>query len=139
MLKPILTFCLSACLGLSFLTKADAQDSAGANALVSYDYAHHPIMSRGGMVSTQERLSAEVGAAILAKGGNAVDAAVATGFALAVTHPQAGNLGGGGFMLVYIAETQETIVIDFREMAPAAATRDMYLNAQGEVDNKRAQ
>jgi len=67
MLKPILTFCLSACLGLSFLAKADAQDSAGANALVSYDYAHHPIMSRGGMVSTQERLSAEVGAAILAK------------------------------------------------------------------------
>lgn len=123
-----------------FGANATAQDNAaGSRALVSYDYAHHPVMSRGGMVSTQERQAADVGAAILAKGGNAVDAAVATGFALAVTHPQAGNLGGGGFMLVYVADTQETIAIDFREMAPAAATRDMYLNDQGDVDNKRAQ
>ncbi len=119
---------------------SDTKDeAAGARALVNFEYPHHPIMSRGGMVSTQDRIAAEVGAEILAKGGNAVDAAVATGFALAVTHPQAGNLGGGGFMLVYLADTQKTIAIDFREMAPAGATRDMYLNAQGDVDNDRAQ
>ena len=115
------------------------EEVAGSRALVAYDYAHHPVMSRGGMVSTQDKIATEVGRDILAKGGNAVDAAVATGFALAVTHPQAGNLGGGGFMLVFNAETQETLAIDFREMAPAAATRDMYLNAKGDVDNKRAQ
>ncbi len=91
------------------------------------------------MVSTQDRLAAQVGADILARGGNAVDAAVATGFALAVTHPQAGNLGGGGFMLVYLADEGKTISIDFREMAPVGASRDMYLNSAGNVDNKIAQ
>lgn len=116
-----------------------AQEAAGAHALVTYDYAHHPVISRGGIVSAEDSIAAAVGRDILSKGGNAVDAAVATGFALAVTHPDAGNLGGGGFMLVYIAETQETVAIDFREMAPAEASRDMYLNAAGEVDNQRAQ
>lgn len=113
--------------------------SAGAQAVTNFGTIHHPVYSKNGMVSTQDRISAQVGADILTRGGNAVDAAVATGFALAVTHPQAGNLGGGGFMLVYLAEEQKTIAIDFREMAPALATRDMYLNRAGDVDNQLAQ
>ena len=111
----------------------------GAQAVTNFGTINHPSLSKNGMVSTQDRLAAQVGAGILARGGNAVDAAVATGFALAVTHPQAGNLGGGGFMLVYLAEEKKTIALDFREMAPALATRDMYLNAQGDVDNEIAQ
>ena len=111
---------------------------AGAQAVTNFGTINHPSLSKNGMVSTQDRLAAQVGADILARGGNAVDAAVATGFALAVTHPQAGNLGGGGFMLVYLAEEKKTIALDFREMAPALATRDMYLDAQGNVDNKIA-
>ncbi len=86
------------------------------------------------MVVTQERVAAEVGAAMLARGGNAVDAAVATGFALAVTFPQAGNLGGGGFMLIYLAEEQSVVALDYREMAPGYAHPDLFLDDRGEVD-----
>ena len=118
---------------------ADAKDTAGAKALTDYGSVHHPVLSKGGMVSAQDRLAAEVGRDILRRGGNAIDAAVATGFALAVTHPDAGNLGGGGFMLISLAKTGEVIAIDFREMAPAGASRDMYLGSDGEVDNQRAQ
>ncbi|MEM7740228.1 MAG: gamma-glutamyltransferase [Pseudomonadota bacterium] len=95
---------------------------------------YHPNAGQHGMVAAQEKIAAQVGADILEAGGNAVDAAVAVGFALAVTHPQAGNLGGGGFMLVRMHETGETIAIDYRETAPAAASRDMYLGGDGEVD-----
>ena len=138
------TFSLAAALSLMAVAPASfakdtAKETAGAKALMSYGAIHHPVLAKNGMVSAQDRIAAKVGRDILARGGNAVDAAVATGFALAVTHPQAGNLGGGGFMLVHLAETGEVIAIDFREMAPAAATRDMYLGADGEVDNQRAQ
>ena len=119
--------------------KAHAKDTTGAKALTDYGSVHHPVLSKGGMVSAQDRLAAEVGRDILRRGGNAIDAAVATGFALAVTHPDAGNLGGGGFMLISLAKTGEVIAIDFREMAPAGASRDMYLGSDGEVDNQRAQ
>lgn len=115
-----------------------AAEASGANALISYRSIFHPIEAENGMVAAQDRLAAEVGRDILKKGGNVVDAAVATGFALAVTHPQAGNIGGGGFMLIKLAGREDVIAIDFREMAPAAATRDMFLNAAGEVDNQRA-
>ncbi len=98
----------------------------------------HPVIGSGGMVVSQEQLASRVGADILARGGNAVDAAVATGFALAVTLPQAGNIGGGGFMLVYLAEEDRTIAIDYREMAPGSAHRSMYLAADGEVDNEKS-
>ena len=90
------------------------------------------------MVASQNRWSAAVGAEILAAGGNAVDAAVATGFSLAVTLPRAGNIGGGGFMLIHDAESGEDIAIDFREMAPVRATRDMYLDENGDVDSARS-
>ncbi|MEL7486579.1 MAG: gamma-glutamyltransferase [Pseudomonadota bacterium] len=113
-------------------------DATGAYALMSFDSRFHPEIGAGGMVSAQDAIAAEVGRDILKRGGNAIDAAVATGFALAVTHPQAGNLGGGGFLLAYLAEQDEIIAIDFREKAPAAATRDMFVGADGEVDNELA-
>jgi len=91
-------------------------------------------VARNGMVAAQEARAARVGATVLEQGGNAVDAAVAVGFALAVTHPQAGNLGGGGFMLVHLADRKETAVIDYRETAPQAVTRDTFLDANGEAD-----
>ena len=92
--------------------------------------AHEPLRARHGMVVADEPLAAEAGVSVLKNGGNAVDAAVAVGFALAVTHPFAGNLGGGGFLLARFADGRSTF-IDFRETAPAKASRDMYLDAQG--------
>jgi len=85
------------------------------------------------MVVSEQSLASEVGLDALRHGGNAVDAAVAVGYALAVTDPCCGNLGGGGFMLIHIAKTGEDHFIDFRERAPLRATRDMYLDAQGKV------
>jgi gamma-glutamyltranspeptidase / glutathione hydrolase len=91
---------------------------------------HEPVYARKGMVVTQEPLAADVGVAVLKSGGNAVDAAVAVAFALAVTYPYAGNLGGGGFMLIRMADGR-TAFIDFREKAPQRASHDMYLDASG--------
>ena len=93
-----------------------------------------PVLAAHGMVAAQEGRAAEVGVEILRRGGNAVDAAVAVGFALAVTLPRAGNLGGGGFMLVHLAGRNETVALDFRETAPGAATADMFLGPDGEPD-----
>ncbi len=95
-------------------------------------FARQPLRSRTAMVVAQEPLAADVGVAVLKAGGNAVDAAVAIGFALAVTHPYAGNLGGGGFLLARFADGRTTF-IDFRECAPSQATRNMYLDADGKV------
>ncbi len=92
--------------------------------------AREPVRARHAMVTVQEPLAADVGVQVLRDGGNAVDAAVAVGFALAVTHPYAGNLGGGGFMLIRLADGRSTF-IDFRERAPGKASRDMYLDASG--------
>lgn len=106
---------------------------------VSSDRAiFHPVFAAQGMVSTQEATATRVGVNVLRAGGNAVDAAVAVGFALAVTLPQAGNLGGGGFMLIHFREKGETVAVDYRETAPAAAERNMYLDAQGRVVVDRA-
>ena len=82
------------------------------------------------MVVSEQHLAADAGLAILRQGGNAIDAAVAVGYALAVTHPCCGNIGGGGFMLIHLKDGSEK-VIDFRETAPMAASRDMYLDAAG--------
>ncbi len=98
------------------------------------DAIHNPNAGREGIVVAEEKIAAKVGSDILAQGGNAVDAAVATAFALAVTYPRAGNIGGGGFMLVHMQDEGKTIAIDYREMAPAAATQDMYLDEEGNVD-----
>lgn len=92
--------------------------------------AKEPVKATHGMVVAQEPLAADVGLAVLKNGGNAVDAAVAVGFALAVTHPVAGNLGGGGFMLLRMADGT-TDFLDFRECAPAKASRDMYIGSDG--------
>lgn len=94
--------------------------------------ATQPVRAEHAMVVSVQELASQVGVDILQRGGNAVDAAVATGFALAVVHPPAGNIGGGGFMLIRMADGQ-THFLDYREKAPAAATRDMYLDAQGNV------
>ncbi len=105
-----------------------------AQGIISYRSVHHPVYSKTGMVAAQNGTAAQIGAQVLAEGGNAVDAAVAVGFALAVIVPRAGNIGGGGFMLVHDAESGETTAIDYRETAPLKATRDMYLDADGNAD-----
>jgi gamma-glutamyltranspeptidase / glutathione hydrolase len=91
-----------------------------------------PVAAEHGMVVSAHRLASRVGVEVLKRGGNAVDAAVAVGYALAVTYPAAGNLGGGGFMTIQFADGRKTF-LDFREAAPLAATRDMYLDDAGEV------
>jgi gamma-glutamyltranspeptidase / glutathione hydrolase len=91
-----------------------------------------PTLATDGMVATTDRVASEIGAEILRRGGNAVDAAVATHFALAVVNPEAGNIGGGGFLVVQMADGT-VASLDFRETAPAAAHRDMYLDAAGNV------
>ncbi|MEY2999799.1 MAG: gamma-glutamyltransferase, partial [Verrucomicrobiota bacterium] len=93
-----------------------------------------PVEGKQGMVVASESRAAAIGLEVLRDGGNAVDAAVATGFALAVTLPRAGNLGGGGFMLIHDAARGQTTALDYRETAPASAHRDMFLNAAGEAD-----
>src|SRR6056300_2083372 len=100
---------------------------------ISLSFAEYQRAGQG-MVSSRSDIASEVGKEILELGGNAIDAAVATGFALAVTYPQAGNLGGGGFMLIHLAEPNKQVFIDYREMAPSRAHRDMYLDDAGEVD-----
>ena len=85
---------------------------------IDYVSPYHPVVGNSGMVVSQNKLSSDIGIEILNKGGNAVDAAVAVGFSLAVTLPRAGNLGGGGFMLVYIKDMDEAFFIDYRSQSP---------------------
>ena len=101
-----------------------------ALALALLGATREPVHARRAMVVSAEAHATEAGVAVLKDGGNAIDAAIAVGFALAVTHPRAGNIGGGGFMLIRFADGHSTF-IDFRERAPAAASRDMYLDAAG--------
>src|SRR5215475_8152989 len=95
-------------------------------------WAAQPVRARHGMVVSRERHATAAGLEILKSGGNAVDAAVAVGFALSVTHPSAGNIGGGGFLLLRTADGKTTF-IDFRERAAQAASRNMYLDASGKA------
>jgi gamma-glutamyltranspeptidase / glutathione hydrolase len=95
------------------------------------------VVAKNGMVVAQEGIAAKIGADILERGGNAVDAAVAVGFALAVTYPRAGNLGGGGFMLIHLASGTDT-AIDYRETAPAAITAKSFLDEQGNADPSKS-
>lgn len=110
--------------------------TAPNTAITRYDNSFsifHPERGQRGMVASEQRLASQVGVDILAQGGNAIDAAVGVGFALAVVLPNAGNLGGGGFMLVQTAKGTKPVALDFREVAPASASRDMYLDAQDRV------
>jgi gamma-glutamyltranspeptidase/glutathione hydrolase len=108
-------------------------ESPLAPAIISQGARVLPVLASHGMVVAQEGTAAKIGADILRRGGNAVDAAVAVGFALAVTLPRAGNLGGGGFMLVHLAKEKKTVAIDYRETAPADTPRDVFLNETGEA------
>jgi gamma-glutamyltranspeptidase/glutathione hydrolase len=128
----MIRFCLAVLAALSLALAPAAEAQSQRRQLLEYPSIHHPVVGERGMVVTQSALASEVGADILRKGGNAVDAAVAVGFALAVTLPRAGNIGGDGFMLVHIAGTAETVVIDFRSVAPAAARLEMFVDEKGE-------
>ncbi|MDA7583649.1 gamma-glutamyltransferase [Luminiphilus sp.] len=120
-------------------TQTHSADVASSEApLIDFRSRFVPVAASGNMVVGPERLASEAGLIMLNQGGNAIDAAVATGFALAVTLPRAGNIGGGGFMLVHLAAENRNVFIDYREMAPAAATRDMFLTPEGEVDKRLA-
>ena len=110
----------------------NASQSA-ANRYDSSNDIFHPVYGKNGMVASEQGLATQVGLDILKQGGNAIDAAVAVGFALAVVLPNAGNIGGGGFMVLHDDKTGKDVAIDFREIAPAKASRDMYLDNQGNV------
>ncbi len=104
--------------------------------IISNRDIYTPIQGRSGMVVTGESTAADIGLEVLKNGGNAIDAAVTIGFVMAVTLPRAGNVGGGGFMLVYSAKTEKVVAIDYRERAPALARRDMFLDKAGNPDNR---
>jgi gamma-glutamyltranspeptidase / glutathione hydrolase len=96
------------------------------------------VVARNGLVVAQEERAARIGIEFLDRGGNAVDAAVAVGFAMAVTYPRAGNIGGGGFMVIHLARDNRDLAIDYRETAPAAASETMFLDAQGNADPEKS-
>jgi gamma-glutamyltranspeptidase/glutathione hydrolase len=119
---------------LAFLCLVQGVAWADQTPIISPFATARPVIARHGMVVTQEAAASRVGLDILKRGGNAVDAAVAVGFALAVTLPRAGNLGGGGFMLIHRADLGRTVAIDYREAAPAATTKDVFLDPNGKAD-----
>ena len=129
------TFFLLLTLALT-ISPAQAQNTQGAQQPSKYDTGSDiisPVHARHGMVSSEHGLASQVGLDILKRGGNAIDASVAVGFALAVVLPNAGNIGGGGFMMIHDAKSGKDVALDFREMAPSAASRDMYLDSAGKV------
>ncbi|MCG9696811.1 gamma-glutamyltransferase [Shewanella sp. Isolate11] len=127
-------------LSLTLVSGQFAHGAAPAHKAESSIYSNsatvQPIWAKHGMVSSQESVATRVGVEILKQGGNAVDAAVGVGFALAVTLPRAGNIGGGGFMLVHLAKENKTLAIDYREVAPASADKDIFLDEQGNAVSK---
>src|SRR5438552_17673463 len=128
---------LAACLTL--LGPLAAQTPVLTEAAPASSARIEPVSASHGMVVAQEGRAARVGVEGLQRGGNAVDAAVATGFALAVTYPRAGNIGGGGYMLIHLAERKLDTAIDYRETAPAATTRGIFLDERGEADPYNSQ
>src|SRR5262245_16842026 len=120
-IRVIAKSCLVVALGPSILAAQATKDSAGM------------VLSKRGLVISSSSIASDVGASILRRGGNAIDAAVATAFALAVTYPGAGNIGGGGFMVVRLKDGTAT-TIDYRERAPLRSTPSMYLDASGKID-----
>ena len=138
-------FAINLCTGISVLLGSSSVCAEqvrlarpiSENLLQESGQRFHPVHSSLGIVSSQERLASEVGAFMLRKGGNAMDAAVATAFALSVTLPQAGNLGGGGFLVFWHAPERKAYALNFREMAPHLAHRDLFLDADGEVSKNK--
>lgn len=128
----IMVAMVSALAAMSLPTSIIAQGSA-SQPLFEYSAINHPVMGRSGMVASHNVLSSKIAAEILSNGGNAIDAGAALGFALAVTLPRAGNIGGGGFMLLHVAKLNKTIAIDFRETAPSAARQEMFFDDDGNV------
>src|SRR5580700_1089873 len=118
----------------AFCVPAQAQERSRDLYIPPAADAIHAVPAEHGMVVAQEKLAAQIGADVLKRGGNAVDAAVATGFAMAVTYPRAGNIGGGGFMVIHSRDHNEDVAIDYRETAPAATTPDIFLGADGKPD-----
>ena len=110
----------------------------GQDALYNREARFHPVVAQNGMVVTESKYATQAGLQVLKEGGNAVDAAVTIGFTLAVTFPRAGNLGGGGFMLIYLADSDEVLSIDYREKAPRGASRGMFLDEEGNPDNEKS-
>lgn len=129
-MRPIKTLIIAISLSLPLISGQFVH--ANESSIYSNSATVQPIWAKHGMVSSQEALATHVGVDILKQGGNAVDAAVAVGFALAVTLPRAGNLGGGGFMLVHLAKEQRTLAIDYREVAPASAHKNIFLDENGD-------
>ena len=123
---------------LSLLSALIITTASAQTAIYSGKDIFHPTHAANGMVATQEATATRIGLDILKRGGNAVDAGVAIGFALAVTLPRAGNLGGGGFMIIHSVDKNETVALDFREMAPTKAFRDMYLDEKGNAVSQRS-
>lgn len=135
LLRPFLAGAVALSMALAPAAPVFAQQ-VQRKQLLEYPSIHHPVVGTRGMVVSQNEIASQVGAEILRKGGNAVDAAVAVGFALAVTLPRAGNIGGDGFMMVYDAASKKTVVIDFRSISPRAATLDMFVDKDGEESPK---
>ena len=116
---------------------ASAQEQRRGSYMPAAAGTVHAVVAEHGMVVAQEKIAARIGADVLKRGGNAVDAAVATGFAMAVTYPRAGNIGGGGFMVIHSAERHEDVAIDYRETAPAATTRGIFLGARRQTRQRK--
>lgn len=132
MLKQFITLLIAVSFAISNVAISFAQEQT-SEPLFEYSEINHPVIGKKGMVASHNILSSQITAEIMEKGGNAIDAGAALGFALAVTLPRAGNVGGGGFMLVHVAKENKTIAVDFRETAPAAAFQDMFFDENGEV------
>lgn len=139
--RPFALGAMALGLALAFAPVASQAEAPVAAPVVKYDYDQdifHPVYARHGMVAAEQELASRIGLDVLKRGGNAVDAAVAVGFALAVVLPNAGNLGGGGFMVLHDAKSGQDVALDFREIAPAKASRDMYLDEKGNVAEGRS-
>jgi gamma-glutamyltranspeptidase/glutathione hydrolase len=135
--RQIHIFAVIALIGAFVLPVAAQERGRGVYMPPSLDSVHATVAEHG-MVVAQEKIAARIGADVLRQGGNAVDAAVATGFAMAVTYPRAGNIGGGGFMVVHLADRNEDVAIDYRETAPGATTRDIFLGSDGKPDSAKS-
>jgi gamma-glutamyltranspeptidase/glutathione hydrolase len=117
---------------------ASAQDQRQSAEPLPDPHETHAVPAQHGMVVAQERIATQIGSDVLKRGGNAVDAAVATGLAMAVTYPRAGNIGGGGFMVIHLAQGNQDIAVDYREVAPAATTRDIFLGPDGKPSQMKS-